>query len=243
MILHNSFKFNGNAKFDFNGGDLSSDGGLLLVHQFAESSGFNRMLAKSFHLENDHAIRKHSNQKLLRETIYLNSLGYHNQDHTDDLRNDPMLLSCFNNHPLASQPTHSRFVSRLTEETENQLAAANLSTAHRYLSHKVSEYLILDLDTTHFMAYGNQEGNAFNNHYRETGMSGLLLFEGQNGLVIKGDIRPGNYYCSKEAAKFLEPVLKDFQKGFASTCRLVRCDSVFASPGITRSVRKQVRIL
>ena len=243
MILQSNLKFNGNTKFDFNGGDLTSDGGLLLIHEFAENIGFNSFLSKRFNIEADQKVRIHPNDKLLKETIYLNALGYHHQDDTDALRNDLGFESCFNYQALASQPTHSRFAKRLTEGTEKQLEGANLSMTHAYFKEHLSDVMLLDLDTTHFMAYGNQEGNAFNNHYRETGMSGLLLFEGESGLALKGTIRPGNYYCSKEAADFLEPVLKGLQRKFSSVCRLLRCDSGFASPEIYETCEKPERLM
>ena len=59
------------------------------------------------------------------------------------------------------------------------------------------------------------------------------MYENETQLLLKSDLRPGNFYCSREAADFLRPVFqKHFKKYGHSLERILRGDSGFASPEI-----------
>ncbi len=74
--------------------------------------------------------------------------------------------------------------------------------------------MILDIDTTYDKASSNLHGANFNTHYQTTGFSPLLCFDGMTGDLIKGDLRPGNTYCSKNSEKFLSPLLREGKEIF-----------------------------
>lgn len=60
--------------------------------------------------------------------------------------------------------------------------------------------MILDLDSTHFDTYGNQEKTGFNYHYMSTGYHPLLMFDGLTGDMLKAKLRSGNVYTCFYAA-------------------------------------------
>ena len=60
---------NRQIKINFDGGDLSSDAGLLLIKEFAEKIGFTKLIKKKFKT-NDEAVRFHKDAENLLQMIY-----------------------------------------------------------------------------------------------------------------------------------------------------------------------------
>ena len=238
MIPNFELDFNSKIKGNWDGGELTSDGGVFLMHNFLNKINFSNILEEYFFIASDTALRTYSNPKMLMQFIYLTALGYHNQDNHDDLRGEPAISSCFNEESLASQPTVSRFITRLDDSSLEQLKKINEFLVDRYYGIRPPEYLIFDIDTSYFETYGNQEGGAYNTHYSHHGLSPLMIFDNETGLLIEADLRAGNTYCSNGATDVLTPLLERYQNKFSNITRLIRADSGFAAPGIYEACEK-----
>ena len=105
MIHQEQRRFNKKIKFNFKGGDLTSDAGLLLIQEFMHHMKFPELLKQYFYLETDQAIRTHTNHDLCLQQIYQTIAGYHCADDADELRVDPLLTTLLDKPSLASQPT------------------------------------------------------------------------------------------------------------------------------------------
>lgn len=90
--------------------------------------------------------------------------------------------------------------------------------------------MLFDLDSTLLNTYGHQEGEAFNYHYQAHGYHPLLCFDGITGDLLKMELRDGTHYCSKDADKFMEPLLKEYRTRYPSLPLYLRGDSGFAAP-------------
>ena len=235
MIQDFQLNYNSNVKGNWDGGELSSDAGIFLMHQFFNKLNVMPIIEKHFFIESDFAKRTHKNPTLLMQFIYMTILGYHNQDHFNDLRKDPVLMSCFDEQVLASQPTINRFIARLDESTFDQLKEINRMLIEHYFDLHPPEYLIFDIDTTYLETFGNQEGGSYNTHYSCKGLSPILIYDYKTGLCIETDIRPGTTYCSNGTDLFLLPILKRYRKRFTDIARLVRGDAGMASPEIYKT--------
>ncbi len=78
---------------DFTGGDLSSDGGVLLLRQVDQGLGLSRTLAACFHDTRDARFVEHAVPQLVAQRLYGLALGYEDlNDHTF-LRRDPLLAT------------------------------------------------------------------------------------------------------------------------------------------------------
>ena len=84
MIHQHQLHFNKKVKFNFKGGDLTSDAGLLLIQEFMHHMKFPELLKQYFHLETDQAIRMHTNHDLCLQQIYQTIAGYHCADDADE---------------------------------------------------------------------------------------------------------------------------------------------------------------
>ena len=76
---------------DFDGGHLSSDGGVLLLRDMDERLGLMERLAGCFTDHRDPDLIEHSVDTLLRQRIFAIALGYEDLNDHDALRVDPLL--------------------------------------------------------------------------------------------------------------------------------------------------------
>lgn len=232
MILNNSLKFNTNIKFNFDGGDLTSDVGLIAVREFDNKIGFSDTIKNNFNIAKDNAIRIHKNYELLIQRIYQYIAGYYTDDSCDDLRMDPMLRQILGKNVLASQPTMSRLKDRLTEENIEQLEYINTLLLEKVYSVQEPEHLILDLDSTNLKTYGLQENANFNYHYQANGYHPLLMFDGITGDLLKSELRSGSCYTSSNVVEFMKSYLKSQNMKYSHILKIIRGDSGFAIPGL-----------
>ena len=97
---------NRQIKINFDGGDLSSDAGLLLIKEFLSKLGIDKLLDKAFKTNDPALFRYHSDQKNLLQMIYMIIAGYFEDDASDELTNDPVFKAILEKDALASQPSH-----------------------------------------------------------------------------------------------------------------------------------------
>ena len=111
-----SLESNRQIKINFDGGDLSSDAGLLLIKEFATKIGFTKLIKKKFKT-NDTSVRFHKDDENLMQMIYQIISAYFEDDCADELTLDPVFNAILEKNSLASQPTLSRFFNRMDEDT------------------------------------------------------------------------------------------------------------------------------
>ena len=221
---------NRQIKINFDGGDLSSDAGLLLIKEFVSKLDIDRLFSRSFKTNDSALFRYHTDKENLLQMIYMIIAGYFEDDASDELTNDPVFKAVLEKDALASQPTVSRFFNRMDEDTLNQFLAIGRILRKKIYSIQLPEAVILDLDSTLLEAYGKQEGRAFNFHYQSNGYHPLVCFDGITGDLIKIQLRDGTKYSCTGVASFLQPILDEYLADFPSIKLLLRGDSGFATP-------------
>jgi hypothetical protein len=154
------------ARFD--GGDLSSDAGLLLVAQADERIGLTAAMASALSEQRQKGKIRFDLLTLLRERIYAIAAGYEDCNDLDTLRDDPTLrVACRSDldddSTLASQPTLSRF--------ENAVPWRDLVRLGTLLAQHVvaqlpadTKHVYFDLDATVDPCHGQQELSLFDGH-------------------------------------------------------------------------------
>lgn len=216
-------------KINFDGGDLSSDAGLLLFKEFIHRFGVQTMLANCFKTTDTASYRVHRDDANLLQMILQIVSGYFTDDCADELAHEPVMTAILGKERLASQPTLSRFFQRMDDTTLNQFAEIARILRRRIYSVEKPEQILLDLDSTLCPTYGKQEGSAFNYHYQAEGYHPLLCFDGLTGDLLKAELRNGSMYCSKGAADFLKPLLVEYQEYYPEIPLYLRGDSGFAT--------------
>ena len=227
-----SLESNRQIKINFDGGDLSSDAGLLLIKEFVSKLDIDNLLGKVFKTNDSALFRYHTDQKNLLQMIYMIIAGYFEDDTSDELTNDPVFKSVLEKDTLASQPTVSRFFNRMDEDTLNQLLMIGRILRKRVYRIQMPQAVILDLDSTLLDAYGKQEGRAFNFHYRSNGYHPLVCYNGMTGDLVKIQLRDETEYSSTGVVDFLQPILDEYLNDYPAIRILLRGDSGFATPDL-----------
>ena len=234
MSIVNTFSLQSNRqiKINFDGSDLSSDAGLLLIKEFISKLGIERLLNRSFKTNDSAVFRYHTDRDNLLQMIYMIMAGYFEDDASDELTKDPIFKAVLEKSALASQPTVSRFFNRMDEDTLKQFQEISQILRKRIYNIQMPQAVILDLDSTLLAAYGKQEGRAFNFHYRSNGYHPLVCYDGITGDLIKIQLRDGAAYSCTGVTDFLQPILDEYLNDYPTIHLLLRGDSGFATPDL-----------
>lgn len=231
-LLEKSLNFKRNVKINFDGGNLTSDSGLILYSEFDERIGFSRTVKDVFYVNDGINHREHTNEDILLQKVYQRIAGYTTDDNSDELRYDPALTTILDKNALASQPTISRFNNNLNKENLRQFNKINELLLDKVYSIDMPNQIILDIDSTNFETYGKQYGSAYNSHYSANGYHPLLVFDGLTGDLLKAELRSGNVYTSRKTVAFIGPLLKRYSNKYIGIDLYIRGDSGFALPGL-----------
>jgi len=117
-----------NVKINFDGGDLSSDSGLLLYKDFIKALGVKETLVEHIpSLNDDKNHRDHENIDVFLQKTYQKIAGYHTDSSANNLREDPVFQEITEKEYLASQATLSRYNNSLTKDSMKEFQQANLT--------------------------------------------------------------------------------------------------------------------
>ena len=230
IVKDTALESNPYLKINFDGGDLSSDSGLLLIKEFAEKIGLVQLVYQLFQTNDSATFRIHIDPENLLQMIYQIIAAYFEDDCSDELTVDPVFKAIVNKPMLASQPTISRFFNRMDQTTLKQFDQIDSKMREMIYTIQSPEQMVFDLDSTLLNTYGEQEGEAFNYHYQAHGYHPLLCYDGITGDLLKVELRDGTHYCSKEADEFMIPLLQEYRSKYPSLPLYLRGDSGFAAP-------------
>ncbi|WP_419649215.1 transposase, partial [Thiolapillus sp.] len=140
----------------FSGGDITSDGGVLLLRDMDRRLGLLESVNRVLHDPRDSDRVVHSQLSLLRQRIYGLCLGYEDLNDHQDLRLDPALQTAVNRDtPLASQATLCRLENRMDRSA---MVALHKVLVEQFIAsfNKQPRKLILDFDATDDRVHGQQ---------------------------------------------------------------------------------------
>ena len=224
-----------NLLMRFDGGQLTSDGGVPWVARAEEALGVCAALAACVPEWRRGGVR-HRLGALVRQRVFQIACGYEDQNDADALRTDPLFKLACGRRPasepdLASQPTLSRLENAVDRHAVEQVAAA---LADLYVRERgragVPTRILLDLDGTADPAHGEQEGVAYHGYYRQHMYHPLLVFDGDTGHLITAVLRPGNVHGSRFVVLVLRRLLRKLRAAWPYVPVELRADSGFAIP-------------
>jgi hypothetical protein len=221
----------------FDGGRLTSDGGLVWLAKMDEELGLCEGISEHVK-EWRNRKGRHPLVSLIRQRVFQIACGYEDQNDSDALREDPLLKMVCGSLPesggdLASQPTISRM--------EN---AATICSCHRiaqvlfelYLSQREKDgapgRVLLDFDSTDDPTHGEQEGSYYHGYYQQHMYHPLLVFDGQSGHLITTLLRAGNTHASNSSVAILKRIVSRLRERWPEVAIEIRADGGFAVPAL-----------
>jgi hypothetical protein len=209
----------------FTGGDVSSDGGILLLREADRRLGLVAALDEVLVDPRHPVFITHRQVDLLRQRIYGLALGYEDLNDHATLRRDLAFQTALERDAeLASAPT----LCRLEQRVNRQAAVA----FHQVLIEKfIASFaeapteLILDFDATDDRVHGNQEGRFFHGYYGNWCFLPLYVFCGEQLLVSY--LRPSNRDGARHAWAILKLLTQRLRAAWPQVRLIVRGDSGF----------------
>lgn len=209
----------------FTGGDVSSDGGLVLLRQVDRRLQLSATLAKRLPDPRDPTKVVHPLVTLLRQRLYGLCQGYEDLNDHDRLRTDVGLQTAVEqDEDLASASTLCRW--------ENGADRRAAWLVHQWwVEQFIASYaappaeLVLDLDATDDPLHGKQEGAFFHGYYRQYCFLPLYVFCGERLLVAY--LRPSNIDVARHAWAIVALLVKRLRQAWPTVKLVVRGDSGF----------------
>lgn len=213
----------------FDGGQLSSDAGVLLLRNVESRLGIAWRLSKCLKDKRDPDLILHTVEEMLRLRMFAIASGYEDADDCDSLRYDPIFKMAVgrlpeSGEPLCSQPTMSRLENAPSKiEIARMMAAMADQFCESYRRAPAS--ITLDIDDTFDAVHGDQQLSLFNAHYDERCFLPIHIYEGTTGKPVAVILRPGKTPAGVEVRTILKHVIGRICGHWPKVKILVRGDS------------------
>ena len=228
----------------FDGGDITSNAGALLLGQVDRGLGLVRRFAECFIDRRDPRLVEHTVETLVGQRIFGLVLGYEDLNDHDELRKDPAFKV------LAGKlgPVLRKDCEALAgKSTLNRMEHTPERHAGKY--HKIDfdgarvdalfvdlfveahqrapRQIVLDLDNTDIPLYGEQEVRFFHGHYKEYCYLPLYVFCGKHLLLARQ--RRANVAGSAGAVEEMARIVAHIRKRWPRVHIILRADSGFSN--------------
>ena len=235
---------------DFDGGDISSDGGALLLRETERLTGVIRQFAACFTDHRNPDLTEHTVEELIAQRVYALALGYEDLNDHDDLRTDPLLATVVGKaDPTGKtrQRKRDRGKALAGKSTLNRLelspTGADANTRYKKIPCRTRdverlfvtlflqahsrppERIVLDLDATDDPIHGHQLGRFFHGYYKNFCYLPLYIFCGDHLLCAR--LRPADIDAAAGSVKQLQRIVAQVREAWPGVKIVIRGDSGF----------------
>ena len=220
----------------FDGGRITSDGGVLLLSAIETKIGIADRLAPLINDPRNPLLVRHSVADILRARMLAIACGYEDADDLDYLRADPgFKLACGrlpdSGGDLCSQPTVSRWENAptLREVIRMTYAMVDLYCAsYARPPHAVT----LDIDDTVDVVHGHQQLSLFNGHYDERCFLPIHVYDTATSRPVAMLLRPGATPSGEEVRNHLRRLVRRIRRHWPDTRLTIRGDGHYGRPEV-----------
>ena len=220
----------------FDGGRLTSDGGVMLLGLTERRQGIAERLARLIADRRNPLLVTHSVADILRARILAIACGYEDADDLDHLRSDPgFKLACGrlpdSGDDLCSQPTMSRWENApdLREVIRLSYALVDLYCASYP---RPPGAVTLDIDDTVDVVHGHQQLALFNANYDERCFLPIHVYDTATARPVAFLLRPGKTPAGAEVRNHLRRLIRRIRQHWPHTRITIRGDSHYGRPEV-----------
>jgi hypothetical protein len=213
----------------FDGGQLSSDAGVLVLRGVEKKLGLAARLASCIRDRRKAERIEHPLEEMLRLRMFAIAAGYEDANDCDSLRDDPIFKMAVGHapesgDPLCSQPTMSRLENAPSKiEIARLMAALVDGFCESY--RRAPSSITLDIDDTCDTVHGHQQLSLFNAHYDERCFLPIHIYDAASGKPVAMILRAGKTPSGEEVRTILKHVIKRIRRHWPKVHILVRGDS------------------
>ncbi len=220
------------ARFD--GGRLSSEGGLLALREIESRLGLADRLAACLRDPRAPERVAHRLAEMIRFRMLMIAAGYEDGNDADSLRADPMFKLALDRSPSDAELCSQSTISRL-ENLPDMRALLRLGRAliEQYCAsfRQVPKRIVLDVDDTFDRVHGGQQLRLFNAFHDDYGLQPIVVFDGE-GRFVTALLRPGKRPGGHEIRAFLRRLVGALRAHWPRVEILLRADSHYACPEV-----------
>jgi hypothetical protein len=220
----------------FDGGRLTSDGGVLLLALAEREMGICAQLAACMADPRDPCRVVHTLPDILRARVFAIACGYEDADDLDTLRDDPGFRLALGKLPgsgagLASQPTISRWENAPTtrELVHMMRTMVDIYCASYPFPPKA---VTLDIDDTCDVVHGYQQLSFWNGHHGERCFLPIHVYDTATGRPVAMLLRTGKTPSGAEAAGHIRRLVRHIRRHWPTTHITVRGDGHYGRPEV-----------
>lgn len=220
----------------FDGGRISSDGGLMLVAEVDRRHGVTARIAQSLRERREAGKIQQPLIDMVCQRVYQILAGYEDCNDAAQMAGDAVLKLAVNRCPesdrdLASQPTLSRFENAVSR---TDLYRASAALVELFIAQTPApQRIILDIDPTVDPTHGSQQLSLFNGFYDTHCYLPVLIFGSADGgphQPVASVLRPGNASAGAKARQILQRIVAKLREAWPHTQILIRGDGGYALP-------------
>src|ERR1051325_2667591 len=213
----------------FDGGRLTSDGGILLLAAVEQRLNIAEVVAACIEDRRDPDRVVHEFAEMIRYRALLIAAGYPDGNDCDALKSDPAFKMAVGRLPesgddLCSQPTISR-LENLPGPTALKRMMAAMVDLFCDSFEEVPRRILLDIDDTEDRVHGGQQLSLWNAHYDSRCFLPIHIYEATTGKPVAVILRPGKTPDGAEVALVLRHVIGRIRARWPAVEILVRGDS------------------
>ena len=222
--------------FAFDGGRLSSNGGVLLLREAERIHGIAMLLAGCMKDRRDQRRIDHTLVEMLKTRMFAIAAGYEDADDCDSLRDDPILKMAVgrapeSGHSLCSQPTMPRLENAPGRiEVVRMMAAMVDLFCQSYRSPPSS--ITLDIDDTVDAVHGRQQLSLFHAHYDTRCFLPIHIYEANSEKPLAVILRAGKSPTGVEVRTIIKHVVLRIRRSWPKVHILFRGDGHYARPEV-----------
>ena len=220
----------------FDGGRITSDGGVMLLGAVERQLGIADRLARLIPDPRNPLFVTHSIDDILRARILAIACGYEDADDLDHLRTDPgFKLACGrlpdSGDDLCSQPTVSRWENA---PTLREVVRMTYAMVDLYCSSyaRPPAAVTLDIDDTCDVVHGNQQLSLFHAHYNERCFLPIHVYDTATSRPVAILLRPGKTPTGDEIRSHLRRLVRRIRQHWPDTRLTIRGDSHYGRPEV-----------
>ena len=221
---------------DFDGGRLTSDGGVMLLAAAERRLGIADRLARLIADPRNPLFVTHSVADILRARMLAIACGYEDADDLDHLRTDPgFKLACGrlpdSGHDLCSQPTMLRWENAPSLREVVRLTYAMVDTYCASYARSPAK-VTLDIDDTVDVVHGHQQLSFFNAHHDERCFMPIHVYDTATSRPVAILLRPGKTPSGHEVRGHVRRLVRRIRKHWPSTRLTLRGDGHYGRPEV-----------
>ncbi|MGY4501241.1 hypothetical protein ACVWYH_005172 [Bradyrhizobium sp. GM24.11] len=216
----------------FDGGRLTSNGGVMLLAMAERRLGLADNLARVFPDRRDPTRVVHSLVDMFRARMFAICCGYEDADDLDHLRSDPAFkLACGRlpdtGRDLCSQPTLSRLENAPRLRDVIRLTYTLVDAWMDSYPRKPAS-VTLDIDDTCDVVHGHQQLSLFNAHYDERCFLPIHVYDTEKSRPVAVVLRPGKTPGGVEVRAHLRRLIRHIRTRWHNTRITFRGDGHYA---------------